>query len=128
MTDLPEEDRGKGEQGEGAQPAKKKPLLPPSRIAFLIFVIVATVAIVFEWRARGNYEATVNSLSQEYEEVQESGAGFYRDDLMDLIQGSPSSVRDEASGTEIFTWQGIRAHRLEVQYGNLDFIESFRTL
>jgi hypothetical protein len=128
MTDLPEQGRGKGDQREGTEPAKKKPLLPPSRIAFLIFVIVAAVAIVLEYRAKGDYTRTVELLNEKWEEAQESGDGFYRDDLEDLIQGSPSRVRDEANRTETFTWRGIRAHRLEVQYGNLDFVEGFRTI
>ena len=128
MTKPPEEDRGKGEQREGAEPAKKKPLLPPSRIAFLIFVIVAAVAIVLEYRAKGAYTRTVEGLNQKWEKAQEAGEGLYRDDLEELIQGSPSRARDEQNRTETFTWRGIRAHRLEVQYGNLDFVETFRTL
>jgi hypothetical protein len=128
MTDLPEEDRVKGEQREGAQPAKKKPLLSASRIALLLFVIVAAVAIVFEWRARGSYTRTVELLNERWDKAQESGEDFYRDDLEELIQGSPSKVYDEETRTETFAWGMIRARRLEVEYGDLDVVKSFRTL
>jgi hypothetical protein len=112
---------------EIAEPVAKKPLLPPSRIAFLVFVIVAAVAIVLELRAKGGYTRTVERLNQEWEKAQESAEGFYRDDLEELIHGSPWRAYDEENRTETFTWRGIRAHRLEVQYGNLDFVENYRT-
>jgi hypothetical protein len=144
MTDLPQGGRGAEqsrpeEQGtaeredvlsleEIAEPVAKKPLLPPSRIAFLIFLIVAAVAIVLELHARRGYSRTVEDLNQAWERAQESGKGVYRDDLEELIHGWPSRAYDQEKRTEIFTWRGFRAHRLEVQYGSLNFIENYQTL
>jgi hypothetical protein len=112
---------------EGAERPAKKRAMPPSRIAFLIFVVIASVAIVFEWRARTGYTRTVEALEQAYQTAQEKGKAFYREDLEKVIHGSPSRERDEQARTEMFTWRGIRPHRLKVEYGNLDFVHNYST-
>jgi len=150
MSDQPEQDRADGEldhgsedtsqeslqtpeqdetlaQGEAAEGATKKSKMPPSRIAFLVFVLVAVVVIVVELRARRSYTRTVESLNQAFEKGDQAGTGLYRKDLEKLIQGSPSRQYDEQTYTETFTWRGIRAHRLRVQYGNLDLVNSYDT-
>jgi len=114
-------------QDEIAERPPKKSKMPPSRIAFLVFVLVATVAIVVELRARRSYTHTVESLNQAFEKLDQEGTGLYRKDLEQLIHGSPSRQSDEQARTETFTWRGIRAHRLRVQYGNFGLVSSYST-
>ena len=114
-------------QNESAQRPPKKSKMPPSRIAFLVFVLVAAVAIVVELRARRSYTRTVEALDRAFEKLDQEGTGLYRKDLEQLIQGSPSRQSDEQARTETFTWRGIRAHRLRVQYGNFGLVSSYST-
>ncbi|MBC8871274.1 MAG: hypothetical protein H8E44_17750 [Planctomycetes bacterium] len=114
-------------QGENAGRPPKKSKMPPSRIAFLVFVLVAAVAIVVELRARRSYTRTVEALNQAFEKQDQEGTGLYRKDLEKLIHGSPSRQSDELARTETFTWRGIRTHHLQVQYGDLDFVSSYST-
>jgi hypothetical protein len=139
MTDLPEEGRGEGEprggsgdvgsqgQPKGERPAKKR-LLTPSRIVLFVLVIVAAAVFTFEFRALSAFNRTVQDLARAWETGEETGKGMYRADLEKLIHGSPLKERDAETGTETFTWRGIRAHRLEVQYGSADLVSSFKTL
>ena len=112
---------------EIAEPPPKKPMMPPSRIAFLVFVVVAVVGIALESHARWGYTRTVKSLNQAFERDEEEGMGVYRTDLEQLVRGYPSRQYDEQADTETFTWKGIRTHRLEVQYTDLDLVKSYET-
>lgn len=109
---------------EIAERPPNKSKMPPSRIAFLVFAVVAALAIVLELRARWSYTGTVESLNQAFEKAE---MGFYREDLEKLVRGSPSRDYNEQTRTETFTWRGIRAHRLEVQYGKMNFVERYGT-
>lgn len=118
------------ETSEG--PARKSKM-PPSRIAFLVFVVVAAVAIVVELSARRNFTRSVEALDQalekgeKYEKGEKGGSAVYRKDLDELFYGSPSKQYDEKTSTETFTWRGIRAHRLEVEYGVMEFVSRYKT-
>jgi DNA-directed RNA polymerase subunit RPC12/RpoP len=106
----------------------KKPIMPPSRIAFLVFVIVAGGAAFMEWRAKSSFSATVEAVGKAFGEAQQRGDGLYREDLMEVIKGSYSTEKNDSARTEIFTWRGIRAHRLQVQYGSGEFVRDYKTL
>ena len=106
----------------------KKRALPPSRIAFLVFVAAAAVVIVVELWARWGYSRTVKGLDQTYEAAQQKGTGLYREDLEKLLCGSPGREYDQQKQQEIFTWRGIRTHRLQVLYDEGEFVASYRTL
>jgi hypothetical protein len=110
-----------------AEPKPKKRRLPPSRIAFLIFVAVAAVAIVLEWRARQGYTRTVEALDRASAGAEQDAQGVYRDDLEKLIHGSPRRAYDEQARREVLTWRGIRAHRLYVQYAEGGFVRNYTT-
>jgi hypothetical protein len=124
---TPPESQGEVDEGQVVQPAKKKPAMPPYRIALLVFVLIAVVAIIFELRARSAYTGTVEAIDQATEEAEQAGDGLYAEDLEKLIKGSPSREKNEETKTETFTWRGIKAHRLEVQYGVGGFVSSYRT-
>jgi hypothetical protein len=94
----------------------------------VVLVIVAAAVAAFELRARGQFNRTVEGLSRQWETAEETGKGMYRADLEALIHGSPSRTRDVETSIETFTWRGIRAYRLEVQYASGDFVSSFKTL
>ena len=139
MTDLPEKGRGErepksgsgdvGSQGQpkGERPAKKR-LVTPSRIVLLVLVIVAAAVAAFELRARSQFNRTVEDFSEAWEAAEQDGTGVYRADLENLMRGSPLEERDPETGSETFTWRGIRTYRLEVQYGSADLVSSFKTL
>lgn len=139
MTDLPEQGRGEGgpkggsgeigsqEQPKAERPAKKR-LLTPSRIVLFVLVIVAAAVFVVEFRAQREFNRTIEDVSRAWETSEQMGTGMYRADLVELMHGSPDSQRDEAARSETFTWKGIREHRLRVEYGSGDFVNSFRTL
>ena len=118
-------------QQRSAEPgtkAPKKRRLPPSRIAFLIFVAAAAVVIGLELPALWAYSRTVKGLDQKYEAAQQQGKGLYRKDLDKLLCGSPARKYDQEKQKESFTWRGIRTHQLQVQYGEGGFVASYRTL
>jgi hypothetical protein len=115
------------QQQEAAGGPRKKSKMPPSRIVFLVFVVIAAVAIGVELRARRNYTRTIEVLDQALEKGEKDGSAIYRKDLGTLVRGSPSRQYDEQTQTETFTWRGIRPHRLEVQYGRMEFVSGFRT-
>ena len=71
--------------------------MPPSRIAFLIFVAVSLVVIGVELRARWAYSDTVQELDQAWDAAQAKGVGIYRADVEKLLHGSPSRVYDETA-------------------------------
>ena len=106
---------------------KKKRLMPPSRIVFLVFVAVAAVVIVLEGRARLGYSQTVKQLKVSWQEGLDSGDGLFRKDLDEIVHGAPSRKYVEKDRSETFTWKGIRAHTLRVHYTVGDFVESFET-
>lgn len=112
---------------EIAEPPPKKPIMPPSRIVFLIFVVVAGAGIALESHARWGYTRTVKSLNQAFERDDKEGMGVYRTDLEQLVRGYPSRQYDEQTDTETFTWRGIRTHRLDVYYTDLDLVKSYET-
>jgi hypothetical protein len=113
---------------EIAEPAPKKRRFPPSRIAFLAFVAVAAVVIVLELSARWGYTRTIEALNEAWEPAQESSQGLYREDVDKLIHGWPWREYDEKTRKETLTWRGLRAHRLEVEYGSMGFVQNYRTL
>ncbi len=112
---------------ETSEGPARKPKMPPSRIAFLVFVVVAAVAIVVELSARRNFTRSVETLEKALEKGGKDGSAVYRKDLDKLFYGSPSKQYDEKTSTETFTWRGIRAHRLEVEYGVMEFVSGFKT-
>ena len=139
MSDLPEQGRaegkpkgGSGEVGSQDRPKAERPAkkrrLTTSRIVLLVLVIVAAAVFVVEFRAQREFNRTVDDLSRAWEAAEQTGTGIYRADIEKLIRGSPSRERDEAARAETFTWRGIREHRLQVQYGSGDFVNSFKTL
>ena len=120
MTDPSQpEAQGPVQASPSAKP--KKPALPPSRIALLIFVLAAAVVIVLEvharWQCTGSYKAIEDALAKD----EEQGKGLYRKDLDELLCGSPS--REMVGGTETFTWRGIlRSYRMKIDYGVGEFV------
>jgi hypothetical protein len=123
----PVETQPETDQEPVSQPPKKKPVMPPYRIALLVFVLIAVVAIIFELRARSAYTGTVEAIDQASEEAEQRGDGLYAKDLEELIKGSPKRERNEEKNTEVLTWRGLKAHRLEVQYGAGGFVSSYQT-
>jgi hypothetical protein len=91
-----------------------------------IFVVIAAVLIVLEFRARQGYTRTVEEFDQAWQAAQQEGKGVYREDLDKLIHGGPSRELDQKRGMETFTWRGLRTYRLEVQYGDVGFVTSFQ--
>ena len=104
----------------------KKPLLPPSRIAFLIFVIVAAVVIVFELRARRAFQASYQAIDQAMTEANKEGKALYRDDLGQHLSGSPK--RETNAAGEVLTWRGVlKSYRIRLEYGAGGFVEGVKT-
>ena len=113
-------------EGASGPPAKKR-VMPPSRVAFLVFLIIGSAAIVIEWRARSGYTRTVEALEEAYQKAQEDKDTFSREDLEELVHGSPSRTSSEQEGTEVFTWRGIRTRRLTVEYSSLGLVTKYST-
>jgi hypothetical protein len=146
MNDEPEQDRPQVDDSEEVQPEgpppsaqaeevpfeeqaaapAKKPRSRVWRIACLVFVVIAAVLIVLEFRARQGYTRTVEEFDQAWQAAQQEGKGVYREDLDKLIHGGPSRELDQKRGMETFTWRGLRTYRLEVQYGDVGFVTSFQ--
>ena len=116
------------DQEAAAERPAKKPVMPPSRIAFLIFVAVSLVVIGVELRARWAYSDTIRELDQAWDAAQAKGVGIYRADVEKLLHGSPSRVYDEKQRTETFRWQGVFAYGLETRYVAGDFLATYKTL
>jgi hypothetical protein len=102
--------------------------MPPSRIAFLVFVVLAAIVIILELRARSAHKGTLEAIDQAWEKAEKEGRGLYQEELDKLIQGSPSRERDEQTRTETFTWRGLlRPHRIKVEYGGGGFVKNYST-
>jgi len=103
-------------------PAKpKKPAFPPSRIAFLIFVLAAVVVIALELRARWQFTGSYRAIEAELAKEEGDSQTLYRKDLDQFLRGSP--VRELQQGVETFTWRGVlRSHRMKVTYGMGEFV------
>lgn len=114
--------------GGAAERPAKKPVMPPSRIAFLIFVAVSLVVIGVELRARWTYSDTVQELDQAWDAAQAKGVGIYRADVEKLVHGSPSRVYDEQQRTETLRWRGVFVYGLETRYDRGDFLATYKTL
>ena len=104
---------------EPAAPAQetKKPMLPPSRIILIIFVIAAAVVIFIELRARLAFESTDSAISQAFDEAEkEEGDLLTREKVEELTSGSPE-IEKEAGGWEVMTWSGVlQPYKLRLQY------------
>ncbi len=91
--------------------APKKPLLPPSRIAVIVFAIVAVVVIVFEVRARSQWDSTYKAIGDKID----TSDGVPKSELDKLVRGSPK--RQSTKDSELFTWSGIlQSYRMRVYY------------
>ncbi|MHC4400292.1 MAG: hypothetical protein ACYTG0_11510 [Planctomycetota bacterium] len=111
-----------------AGPARKKPIMPPSRIALLVFVIAAAVVIVIEWNVRSAYTRTVNDLQAALDEGLQTPPGLDREGVEEHIHGSPSREYDEENRIETLTWKGLlNTHSLEIAYERSDLVGGIRT-
>jgi hypothetical protein len=122
MTD-PSEPELVGPTQSTATARPKKPALPPSRIAFLIFVLAAVVVIALELRARWQFTGSYQAVQEELSKGEEDGRMLYRKDLDGFLRGSP--VRETQQGAETFTWRGVlRSYRMKVSYGVGEFVQA----
>jgi hypothetical protein len=96
-------------------PKPKKPLLPPSRIAVLIFVIVGVVVIVLQYRARSAFQASFQAVDEAMAEANAQGQPLYREDLDELLQGSP--VRQAGQADRIRRGGPGAAYHVEMTRG-----------
>lgn len=85
-----------------ADQAPKKPLLPPSRIAVIVFAIVAAIIVVFELRARSQWDGTYQALSKQLEDHPD---GFPKSVVEEHLKGNPT--REVTKDSELFTWSGV---------------------
>ncbi len=109
-------------QAEIPSPRPKKPLLPPSRIAFLIFVVIAAVVICLEFRARTAFKKTYQAVDDAMTEGNKTGRAVYKEDVEKLLRGSPRRKPD-GSG-EVFTWRGVlRRYQMRLEYGQGGFVQ-----
>jgi hypothetical protein len=104
---------------------EKKPVLPPSRIAVIVFALIAAVVILFELRARSQHDKSYKAIDEAMSKAEESGGGFYKEDLDKLIVGSPSRQMNDSQ--ETLTWTGplgfARKYRIWVEYGDGGFVQ-----
>jgi len=105
----------------------KKPALPPSRIAVLIFVAVAAVVIVLELRARMAFNSSYEAIDAAMINAEQTGKSFYRKDVGQLLSGSPTREADQ-DNSELLTWHGIlQTYRIRVYFGAGDFVQRIQT-
>ena len=108
---------------ESPQPQPKKPLLPPSRIAFLIFVVAAAVVIVIEFRARLNFNANYQAVGAAMTAADEKNEALVESEIADLLKGTYTREADRAN-SELFTWEGLlKSYRMRVYYGSEKRVE-----
>jgi len=106
-------------------PKPKKPFLPPSRIALLIFVAVAAVVIVLELRAEWAFNASYEAVDRVIAEGYSTGATVYRENIGEYLSGSPT--REVEGDSEIFTWNGpLRDHSMRLEYGVAGMVMKIR--
>lgn len=106
-------------QSGGSQ--AKKPIMPPSRIAVIVFVLIAAVVIYLELRARSGQDKSYKAIDAAMVEGENSGDGLYKDKVEELLVGSPS--RNVQGNTEVLTWRGpLRAHKINITYGDGGFV------
>jgi hypothetical protein len=106
-------------------PPSKKRTMPASRIALLVFVALASVAIVWELQARWSFNRSFQTVEKAMTEGERSSRGLYRKDLDDLLYGFPVREYDETAQTERITWCGVywwRPFRMQVTYGRGEFV------
>jgi hypothetical protein len=107
-------------------PEPKKPILPPSRIAVLVFVVVGVIVIIFQWQAKSGWDSTYKAISAAIKEREDKG-GLFQKDLAQYIHGSPAREEDKQTHTEVFTWKGIvQSYSFEVQYDQNGFVKAIR--
>jgi len=107
--------------GPQAPQAPEKPSvfpawMPPSRIAVLVFVVIAVVVIAWELNARWAWEGSFKAVGDALDEGDRSGKGFFKKDIDKLLSGSPTRTPD-GKDAEMFTWSGLlQSYRMRVQY------------
>ncbi len=118
---------------EPTSPEKKKPLLPLSRILLLIFVAVAGMVIFMEYRAKLAYEDTVAAIDEampsgEDRQANQTIPDLYKQDIDDLLVGSPTREPDSATGTEVIAWNGaLKSYRVKLRYVRQGRVAEFST-
>lgn len=136
MTDEPGKDVAQQTEAGPPTPAApaKKPLLPPSRIVFLIFVAVAAVVIVMELCAKWPYENSVAAIEermpekQDEEEAQKDPGVYRQDGLDELLSGSPSRDLSQDKRSETIAWNGVlKSYRLKLRYTDSGLLLSYKT-
>ncbi len=108
------------------QPSRPKPLpkpvLPPSRIVFLVFVVAAVAVIAMELRARFSWDATYKAVDKAFVQGEESNKGLHRDEVKPLLRGS-FSRQTEKSGAEVYTWRGVlQSYQMRVEYDSAGYV------
>ena len=102
----------------------KKPIMPPSRIAVLVFAIVGIIVIVFQWHAKSGWDKTYQAIGAV---IDDEEASLFQDDLPKYIHGSPTRNEDKQAHTEQFTWKGIlQSYTFELQYDSNGFVREIR--
>ncbi|HPP53089.1 MAG TPA: hypothetical protein PK777_09080, partial [Thermoguttaceae bacterium] len=90
----------------------KKPVMPIYRIVLIVFVIIASLVIIWELRVRSQWSSTYQKIASQVEDEQ---APLAKKDVDKLIQGSPSREGDK--NQELFIWRGIlQKYRMRLRY------------
>jgi hypothetical protein len=96
----------------------KKPVLPPSRIVLIVFVIAAAVIIFIELRARLAFTSTNSAVEQAFDEAKDQGRLLTRDEVQEMTSGSPR-IDKQADGWEVMIWSGVlQPYELRLQYSD----------
>jgi len=103
-----------------ARKPKKKPILPPSRIAVIVFAVVGLIVIAFQWHAKSGWDNTYKGIAAVIDNEETS---LYQKDLDKYIHGSPRREENKQTHTEVFTWTGVlQSYSFELQYDANGFV------
>jgi len=93
-------------------PTAKKSLMPISRIVVIVFVVVATLIIVWELRVRSQWNATYNAIASQIEKEET----LSKKELDKYLKGSPNREQPDKN-QELFIWSGIlQKYRIRLYY------------
>lgn len=101
----------------------RKPIMPPSRIAVLAFVVMGVIVILFQWQAKSGQDSTYKAISAAMKEKETKG-GLFQKDIAPYIHGSPAREENKQEHTELFTWKGVlQSYSFELAYGQNGFVK-----
>ncbi len=125
-----------------------KPMFPPSRIAFLVFVAITIPIIIWEGLANLGHRSALGRLTKEFAAAEDEGSRqeLTRDSVSQILRRGPkprpassdaaafaamknastSKTEWKIEETQVYVWSGLlKTYRIWVQYDETGYMRQF---